>query len=164
MLRLTLIRHAKSSWADESLDDFERPLNERGRRDAPRMAERVLRELGKPDRIVSSPALRALSTARIFAEQLGVNHDSLLILPRIYEASAQTLLQLVRSFADHEKHVMMFGHNPGFTELAQSLAACAFSEMPTCAVVQIEVDCARWSEISEHSGRMRYYAYPKQAS
>lgn len=162
MLRLTLVRHAKSSWADHKLEDFERPLNDRGRRDAPRMAARAGEALGTPDRIVTSPALRALSTARVFAEALGVAHDSLVILPSIYEASAQTLLDLIRGFADSDTHVMLFGHNPGLSELAHLLAARHFDELPTCAVAQLELDRARWREVGAGCGRLTYYGTPKQ--
>ncbi|SEQ69572.1 phosphohistidine phosphatase [Solimonas aquatica] len=162
MLRLTLIRHAKSSWADDSLDDFERPLNERGRRDAPRMAALAQRELETPARLVTSPALRAISTARVFAETLGIPHDSLLVLPGIYEASGDALLKLLRGMDDCDQHLMLFGHNPGLSELAHYLAPCSFSELPTCAVAHLELDRARWRELGEHCGHLAYYVTPKQ--
>lgn len=162
MRLLTLVRHAKSSWDDPTLDDFERPLNERGRRDAPRMAAHVLRSLGRPDRMVSSPAVRALSTAQVFAEACGIETDALRRQPRIYEASADTLLRLVRAFSDNDRHVMMFGHNPGFTELAHRLARCSFDDMPTCAVAQIGFDAKSWLDVDERGGTLRFYAYPKQ--
>jgi phosphohistidine phosphatase len=162
MRLLTLIRHAKSSWDHPALDDFERPLNERGQRDAPRMAAYVLRSLGRPDCIVSSPAVRALSTALVFAEVCGIGADALSRQPRIYEASAETLLRLVRAFSDDDRHVMMFGHNPGFSELAHRLARCSFDDMPTCAVAQISFDSKSWLDVDERSGTLRFYAYPKQ--
>jgi phosphohistidine phosphatase len=162
MRLLTLIRHAKSSWDNPALHDFNRPLNERGQRDAPRMAAHVLRSLGRPDRMVSSPAVRALSTARAFAEVFGSDADALNRQPRIYEASAETLLRVVRAFSDDDRHVMMFGHNPGFTELAHRLARCSFDDMPTCAVAQIGFDAKSWLDVDERSGTLRFYAYPKQ--
>ena len=162
MRLLTLVRHAKSSWDYPELTDFERPLNERGRRDAPRMAAYVARLIGRPDRIVTSPALRALSTARIFAEVLGVAEHELTIQPRIYEASVGTLLMQVQLLDDADHHVMLFGHNPGFTDLAHALARCSFDDMPTCAVVQLGFDVKCWSDVNERSGSERHYAYPKQ--
>ncbi len=162
MRLLTLIRHAKSSWDNASLEDFDRPLNERGRHDAPRMAAHVLRSLGRPDRIVSSPAVRALTTAQVFAETCGIGVDAMTLEPRIYEASAETLLQTVRALNDEDRHVMLFGHNPGFTELAHRLARCSFDDMPTCAVAQIGFDAKSWLDVGERGGTLRFYAWPKQ--
>jgi len=162
MRLLTLVRHAKSSWDYPELSDFERPLNDRGRRDAPRMASHVARQLGAPDRILSSPAVRALSTARLFADALGMDAATVSIQPRIYEASVETLLTLVQLLDDTDTHVMLFGHNPGFTDLAHALARCSFDDMPTCAVVQLGFEADTWSDVAERSGVERHYAYPKQ--
>jgi phosphohistidine phosphatase len=162
MRLVTLVRHAKSSWDYPELSDFERPLNERGRRDAPRMAARVPDTLGLPDRLVTSPALRAITTARYFLDVLQLPEERLVVQPQIYEASDETLLALVRRFDDGDTHVMMFGHNPGFTELAHALAPCPFDDLPTCAIVQIEFAARRWSDIGERGGRVRHYFYPKQ--
>ncbi|MFA5940296.1 MAG: histidine phosphatase family protein [Sinimarinibacterium sp.] len=159
---LTLVRHAKSSWDHPSLDDFERPLNERGQRDTPRMAEWVKRALGVPDRLVSSPAARAITTARTFAEVFGIPPDRIVEQPRVYEASAETLLGLVQRFDERDRHVMLFGHNPGLTELAHLLARCSFDDLPTCAVVQIGFDVKQWSDADERGGTQRFYAFPKQ--
>jgi phosphohistidine phosphatase len=162
MLLLTLVRHAKSSWDNPALGDFDRPLNERGERDAPRMAVHVRRTLGVPDRILSSPAIRALSTARVFADALGQRAVAIDLRPRIYEASSDSLLSLVQNLDDADRHVMLFGHNPGFTDLAHRLARCSFDDMPTCAVVQIGFDVKAWSDADERGGTLRFYAYPKQ--
>lgn len=159
---LTLVRHAKSSWDHPTIDDFERPLNERGQRDAPRMAEQVKRALGVPDRLVSSPAVRAITTARVFAETFGLAPTEVDEQARIYEASAETLLDIVRLFDDRHRHVMLFGHNPGLTELAHGLARCSFDDLPTCAVVQIGFDVKLWSDVGEGAGTQRFYAFPKQ--
>lgn len=162
MRLLTLVRHAKSSWDHPELSDFDRPLNDRGRRDAPRMAAHAKRALGKPDRIVSSPALRALTTAQVFAGVLGIPESDIAIEPRIYEAAPERLLTLVQSLDDDDRHVMLFGHNPGFSELAHLLARCSFDDLPTCAVVQLGFDSKLWSEVGERGGVQRFYAFPKQ--
>lgn len=162
MRLLTLIRHAKSSWDHPELSDFERPLNERGRRDAPRMAALIGKSLGRPDRLVTSPALRAITTARVFAATLGIDEYALQVQPRIYEATDATLLKLVCGLDDGDRHVMMFGHNPGFSELAHRLARCAFDDMPTCAVVQIELAVKVWQDTHAGCGNLRHYLYPKQ--
>lgn len=161
MRLLTLVRHAKSSWADADLSDFERPLNERGRRDAPRMAAYLRDRLGVPDRLVSSPACRAISTARVFAQTFGIADDAIVIEARIYEASPATLLRLVSGLDDRDRHVMLFGHNPGFSELAQALAHCPFDQLPTCAAVQIELPDDNWRDAGTRPGRVQLFAYPK---
>ena len=104
MKTLTIIRHAKSSWEQEGLSDFERPLNERGRRDAPVMAARLKQAVGQPELLVSSPALRAITTARVFADVLGISKDSIQLQSRIYEASVGTLLQIIQGFDDQYSH------------------------------------------------------------
>ncbi|SFF33710.1 phosphohistidine phosphatase [Fontimonas thermophila] len=162
MRLLTLVRHAKSSWDDPTCVDFARPLNERGRRDAPRMATHVLRALGRPDRLISSPALRALTTAQIFAETFSIPQHAIVCEPRIYEAAPETLLGLVQWLDDADRHVMLFGHNPGLSELAHLLARCSFDDLPTCGVVQIGFDSTRWCDIDERAGTQRFYAFPKQ--
>jgi phosphohistidine phosphatase len=161
MLRLTLVRHAKSSWDDPEASDFERPLNARGKRDAPVMALRVSALRRLPDRVVSSPALRAISTARVFADRLGVAEDDIVLDRRIYDASRQTLIQVVRSLPPESRHPILFGHNPGFSELSHWLATCSFDEMPTCAVASFELQVAEWREVGPGCGRLARYLYPK---
>ncbi|TAJ50874.1 MAG: hypothetical protein EPN60_10710 [Nevskiaceae bacterium] len=161
MRLLTLIRHAKSSWDYPDLTDFERPLNDRGRRDAPRMAQRLSRNCKPPLLLLSSPATRAVTTARLFAETLGVDFDSLLIEPRIYEASRKTLLEVIGDLPDRSAQVLLFGHNPGLSELAHTLANCPFDEMPTCAVVQLQLDLGNWAKVGPGCGRLLHYWFPK---
>lgn len=161
MLRLTLVRHAKSSWNDSALSDFQRPLNERGRRDAPAMAQRVRTLNCQPDRLVSSPARRAISTARTFAAILGMNDEGIELSPAIYEATPTTLLNLVRRLDSSSGHAMLFGHNPGFSEIARLLASCPFHEMPTCAVTSLELQADAWSDVGPGCGRLAYYLFPK---
>ena len=161
MLRLTLVRHAKSSWDHPGMRDFERPLNARGLRDAPVMAVRVAELRRLPDRLVSSPALRAISTARVFAARLGVPEDGIALEPRIYDASRRTLAEVVRELDPGSRHAMLFGHNPGFSELANWLATCPFDEMPTCAIASLELQVGAWRELGAGCGRLAGYLYPK---
>jgi phosphohistidine phosphatase len=160
--RLTLIRHAKSSWDYAELSDFERPLNARGRRDAPAMARRLAAELERPLRLVASPALRAITTAHAFAGELGLPHTAIRIEPRIYEATRGTLLGIAQELDDADTHVLLFGHNPGFTELAQLLAACPFAEMPTCSATTLGFELKHWRELQPHSGTVLRYEFPKK--
>lgn len=164
MLRLTLVRHAKSSWSSPGQKDFDRPLNERGYRDLPLMAERV-RQLGRlPDRLVSSPALRALTTARGFAEVLGRLPDEVELRSAIYDASVETLFDVVRALPAATRNVMLFGHNPGFSEFANALATCPFEQMPTCAVASLELQIGQWRELGPGCGRLAQFLYPKDGT
>ena len=162
MLILTLVRHAKSSRDYPELSDFERPLNPRGRKEAPLIAARLRKADVKPDLLVSSPATRAVTTARLFAEELNLHLDEILLNPHIYEASAWTLLHLVRGLAPEFEDVMLFGHNPGISRFAQDLAKCPFDEMPTCAAVRIELPARAWSLVAPGSGKVLRYDTPRQ--
>lgn len=161
MKRLTLVRHAKSDWDDPALHDHERPLNARGQRDAPAMGRRFAAECATRPRLVASSARRAWSTACCFAEALSMDESMIIREPRIYEATPGTLLALVNAFDDHERHVLMFGHNPGFSDFARLLAPVPFTEMPTAAICDLEFDAMRWGEIGPGDGRLLRYLYPK---
>ena len=160
MLVLTLIRHAKSSWDYPELSDFERPLTKRGRRDAPALATRLRKAGIKPDQLVSSPATRAITTARLFAAELNMAFDDIQLNPHIYEASAWTLMHMVRSFPELDDEVMLFGHNPGISQFARELAQCPFDEMPTCAAVRIGLDVKSWAGVSNGCGQILRYDIP----
>jgi len=163
--RLTLVRHAKSSWSDGVLSDFERPLNARGLWDAPTMARRfaadLQRETASKVRLVSSPALRALTTAQIFADTLNIPHSEMVLQEKIYEAMPGTLLEIVRAFDDADCHVLMFGHNPGFSDLARLLADCPFLEMPTCAIAHLRFGLRTWRKLNPGDGELLRYDAPK---
>lgn len=164
MRRLTLVRHAKSAWDDPGLADFDRPLNARGQRDAPVMAQRLAALPRPPERLVSSPAVRALSTARVFAAALGVAESEVALEPAIYDASVGALMQVVRRLNPDLRHVLLFGHNPGFSQLARRLATCPFEEIPTCAIVSLELSIDAWTEADSGCGRLAYYLYPKDGA
>ena len=162
MKELFLLRHAKSSWDDPDLADFDRPLNHRGKEDAPKMGER-LRKMGiLPDLIVASPAKRAKKTAKIVAEKLGYDVERIVWDERIYEASPQTLLYLVCQLPDDVKKVMIVGHNPGFTMLANILGDIAIDNIPTAGVVGIAFDTKTWDEACRMKGHTLFFEYPKK--
>jgi phosphohistidine phosphatase len=162
MRSLILIRHAKSSWDNAALDDFDRPLNDRGRRDAPVMAQRFAHSVESPLQLVSSPALRAASTAAVFAEALNVAPAVIRYEPAIYEASVGTLMEIVRHLDDAQANAALFGHNPGLSDFCHALARCDFSEMPTCAVARIDFDIERWTDVAPKRGRLMAYSFPKE--
>jgi len=141
---LFLVRHAKASRDDPSLADRDRPLNKRGLNDAPAMGKRLHKQT--IDRIVSSPALRALTTAQLFADELGIARRSIVIDERIYATSADELLALIHELDDGHGCVMLFGHNPEFSELAARLAGRDV-DMPTCAVARLRFDAASWADV-----------------
>lgn len=161
MKRLTLIRHAKSSWNYPELSDFERPLNGRGRRDAPAMALRALEAVGLPDLWLSSPASRAITTARIFADALALPTDVLLDA-RIYDADVDRLMEVVKTLPAQSEHAWLFGHNPGFTEFSQWLSREAPAHMPTCSVVGHRLDIEHWASLTPGCGALACFVYPKQ--
>ena len=162
MKTLYLIRHAKSSWDDSSQTDFERPLNDRGEHDAPIIAKALLDKKIKPDLIVSSPAVRALSTAKIFAKVLHYESENILEEERIYEATMRELTEVVREIPDDVKCVMLFGHNPGISNFVNLLGDQFVTDMPTCAVTGLELKINSWKETERHCGKIILFEYPKK--
>lgn len=162
MKRLVLIRHAKSSWNEPGLADFERSLNERGERDAPRMGKRLHKRGLAPDLVVSSPARRALTTAQIIAAAIDYPVAAIRTIDAIYEASLETLLGVVRDIPDSHHEVVLFGHNPGITMFANALAAVDIDNVPTCGVATIELEVDSWSAVEYGSGRLLDFDYPKK--
>jgi phosphohistidine phosphatase len=146
MKTLFLVRHAKSSWDDPALADKDRPLNDRGKRDAPKMGERLAKAGAKPDLILSSPAKRALTTAEIIARKLGYKRKNIVVDDRLYAVESEVLLEVIRRLDDGAECVMLFGHNPELTELAHRLSS-KISHMPTCAVAELTFDVKSWKRI-----------------
>jgi len=162
MKRLTLVRHAKSDWSLAGQADWDRPLNKRGQRDAPDMARRLRSRRLKPDLILASPAVRALTTATIMARELKVPAASLRQDERLYLASPADLLAVVRELGGTSKHVMVFGHNPGLTECANRLSAGEhIDNLPTCGVFTATFDLADWHRLDWGSGQEAEFDYPK---
>jgi phosphohistidine phosphatase len=158
---LYLVRHAKSSWKDFSLADIDRPLNKRGRRSAPDMGERMMTQGHIPELIISSPANRARSTARIIAEQLGYDPAAIEIEDRLYFSGTLRMRQVIEGLDDSYGKVMLVGHNPAMTHLMNNLAGSDVDNMPTCAVAVIGFDMASWAELDSVDGYLIGYDYPK---
>lgn len=161
MKQLFIIRHAKSDWGDFNLKDFDRPLNHRGYKNAPEMVERLVLKSIKPDVIVSSPALRALTTAKYFASGWKMNAEQLKLNPSIYEAGTQTLLKIINGFDDQFDKIALFGHNPGLTNLLNYLTGEYIANMPTCSIAIIEFPFDEWKLISGNTGKLVMFDYPK---
>ncbi len=162
MKRLYLIRHAKSSWDDPTLSDFERPLNKRGQRDALFMGQRLHTYHVSPDIMITSPAKRAWTTAQIIAENIEYSRQQILLKNTIYDASIKTLLHVIRQFPDSAGQVMLFGHNPGLTILTESLTDTVVDNIPTCGIFCIDFDTACWKEVHVGNGKKVFFDYPKK--
>lgn len=164
MKQLLLVRHGKSDWGNQHISDFERPLNPRGLRNAPEMARRILDSDQVPDLIISSPALRAITTATHFTQVWSKPAGQIKQEKRIYEANVKTLLDLVNKVDNTYQRVAIFGHNPGFTDFANYLSDADIYNIPTCGTVLIEFPFEDWQQVSHHTGSLLKFDYPKSAS
>jgi phosphohistidine phosphatase len=162
MKTIWLIRHAKSSWKDLSLNDFDRPLNSRGKRDAPFMGKR-LHSLGfMPDNVFSSPAKRARLTAMEICRSILFPVENIQLEQRIYGAGTSDLLHLINTQEDNTNTVCIFGHNPTLTDFSNYLSSDNISTIPTCGIVEISFETDYWSEISRDLGKLVRFDYPKR--
>lgn len=162
MRTLTLIRHAKSSWKDTALNDFDRPLNKRGLQNAPLMG-RLLKQQGVIfDLMVASPAARALETARLIAATIGYPEDNLRQEDGMYDAGVNQLIALIHALPAEAHEVALVGHNPGMTGLCNYLTGETIDNLPTCAVAGIAFDLDSWQAVWRDSGRLIRYEYPRK--
>lgn len=161
MKTLLIIRHAKSSWDSTDRNDFDRPLNDRGKRDAPVMARRLIKAGLTIDRFVSSPAKRARQTAEFFAEAFGKKEKEIQFIPELYHAALETFKSVVAGLDDQNDTVALFSHNPGITAFANILSSVKVDNMPTCAVFAVKSPAAHWSEFFSASPHFWFFDYPK---
>lgn len=161
MKTLLLIRHAKSDWNDPSLPDFDRPLNERGKRDAPAMGQRLLDKEVKIDAFISSPAKRARKTAELIAGEYDVKKDKIILVEELYHAEPSAFMDVISKMDDDYKHIAIFSHNPGITEFANQLADVRIDNMPTCSIFAIKIDSKHWKDFSEADKHFWFFDYPK---
>ncbi len=160
MKTLLIIRHAKSSWGNPNFQDFDRPLNNRGERDAPFMAKLISNKSIKPDVIVSSPANRAYATAIEFAKAFGYPEKKINMDKGIYSHGQGHILSILRNLASNINTICIFGHNPDLTYLATYLSGQLFDNVPTCGVVCIDFDVDVWGDIDNQNGTLRFFEYP----
>jgi phosphohistidine phosphatase len=161
MKALTIIRHAKSSWQYAGMDDVDRPLNHRGRRDAPRMGRQMARRGLAPDCFLSSPANRAITTARAIAEQIGFPGQGILEIPRLYDADVTDLVEVVRTQQSGHAHVALVAHNPGCTDLLRYLTGQNFDSIPTCAVAHTSLAIDDWQNLRARCATLRFLDVPR---
>jgi phosphohistidine phosphatase len=161
MKTLYLVRHAKSSWDKPGLADADRPLNERGKRDAPEMGRRLAARGVDPDALLSSPAKRARSTARRIAEAMDRPKDSVRCDERLYVFSDAPLLEFVRALDEALQRPMLFGHNPAMTDLANRLGDTTIDNIPTCGVVCLALNVDSWNNVASGCGHCEFFDTPK---
>lgn len=160
--RLTLVRHAKADTSLPGQQDWDRVLDRRGQQDAPEMARRLRARKLKPDLVLSSPAVRALSTASIMARELKVHADRIAQDERLYLADPKRIVEVVRELGGNAQHVMVFAHNPGITDCANKLSAGEqIDTLPTCGVFTACFAVSDWSQLDWASGLEAEFDYPR---
>jgi len=159
---LYLVRHAKSSWKEAHLSDIDRPLNERGKRDAPFMGKLLYEKGIEPDVLISSPAKRTKMTALAFAEALDYPKSRIKINPKVYEAGVLDLFQVIHHWNNDLDSVMLFGHNLSYTDFANVYAKPNLDNVPTTGIVAIEFNVMKWEEVTAENGEVLFFEYPKK--
>jgi phosphohistidine phosphatase len=160
MKTLLLIRHAKSSWDQPGLSDFDRPLNERGKKDAPLMAKRVKEKGIELDHLISSPAKRARKTAKYFAEEFGFKKDDIKLVEELYEATQAEFFHTIKDINDKYNNVALFSHNPGLTDFVSSLTNVRVDNMPTCSVFALQIKTGNWKDFVNAEKNFLFFDYP----
>jgi phosphohistidine phosphatase len=164
MKTLYIVRHAKSDWEIEGIADYERPLSGKGIKDAHHKTALLTEKEKGVDLIISSHAFRALNTAVIFAKLLDLPFNKISISEAIYGSDEMELLKLIQKIDDKYSSVMLFGHNPEFTELSRLIALSEFEKIPTSGIVCIECDVQSWKNIAPGKGNVRFYDFSKAKS
>ena len=164
MKTLFLVRHARAASQEPKTQDIDRQLTKKGRKDAQRMAKKIRKSASAPQLIISSPAKRALKTARIFANEFNYAADAIVLNGTIYEhpegAGEAALLETIRSIEDQYQSVMIVGHDPLLTNLAKFLQRSFKEELPVCSVAEFEFPFDSWSQVARWKGKIKFFDYP----
>ncbi|MBS1597138.1 MAG: histidine phosphatase family protein [Bacteroidetes bacterium] len=161
MKTVLLVRHAKSSWDDASVKDFDRTLNERGKKNAPEMAARIVKRKIDIGLLISSPAKRAKTTAILFGKEFKMNEADILFDKDLYHAEPSVFFNIISNIDDKYKSIAVFAHNPGITEFANLLTAMRIDNIPTCGVFAIAVEIERWNDFNKGKKNFLFFDYPK---
>jgi phosphohistidine phosphatase len=161
MKSVIIIRHAKSSWDNIGESDFDRPLNDRGKEDAPRMAKRLLEREVSIDAFISSSAKRARKTAALFIKEFNGNKEDILLVPELYLAGPDAFFDAIAKAPASANTIALFGHNPGITEFANDLTDVRIDDMPTCAIFAVKADIKEWAEFKDAPKQYWFFDYPK---
>jgi phosphohistidine phosphatase len=158
---LLLVRHAKSDWGNPALEDFERPLNDRGKKDAPAMAKRLLNKKVSIDIMFSSPAKRAAKTAKAFADVYDLKKSRLQFYEELYMAGPADFLAVIEKADDTFESMAVFSHNPGITGFANELTNARIDNIPTCGVFAIKINTDSWKDFRNAAKEFWFFDYPK---
>ena len=161
MKHLLLVRHAKSSWDDFGIKDSDRPLNERGKKDAPKMAKRLLKRDIMIDAFISSPAKRARKTAEAFLKAYDGNKDQIIFIEDLYLAGPSTFEKVIKNTNDRYHTIAIFSHNEGITEFANSLTETRTDNIPTCGVFAVKIKSRHWNDFADAKKEFWFFDYPK---
>lgn len=161
MKELYLLRHAKSSWDSPANTDHERPLNRRGLNDAPEMAARLATRGDLPNKIICSSAVRAQTTAALIAEGIGYKLADLKIEANAYSFSADDVIEQIKSLDSQYESVMLVGHNPAYTIVANLFSPEPISNVSTCGLVKLVSESSQWQQLEPANTRLVYFDYPK---
>lgn len=163
MKHIFFVRHAKSSWDNHNLADHDRPLNQRGKKDAPKMAMRLVGIGVAPDGILTSTAKRARATAKVFREACGLSKKQVIKDKRLYHAMPNGIEERIRALPEDWNTVLVFGHNPGYTDLANKLRHDSrIDNVPTCGIVGASSDIDSWEDFSLSEAKRTTFMYPKE--
>jgi len=161
MKSVIIIRHAKSSWDNDGESDFDRPLNDRGKDDAPKMAKRLLERNVTIDAFISSSAKRARKTAALFIKEYNGEKDEIILVPELYLAGPNAFYDAIAQAPASAKTIALFGHNPGITEFANELTDVRIDDMPTCAIFAVKADIKNWTDFKDAEKQYWFFDYPK---
>jgi phosphohistidine phosphatase len=159
--QIFIIRHAKSSWAEIGQRDFDRPLNERGVRDAPEMARRLIQRNYKIDLFVSSEANRALMTTKLMMKEMKMTDEKLIVIPELYHAPPSVILSSIQQCDNRHHTIAIVCHNPGITYFANMIEGLAIDNVPTCGILALQAEVNKWEDISIKNLRFEFFDYPK---
>jgi phosphohistidine phosphatase len=157
-----LVRHAKSSWKHPELSDSERPLNKRGKHDAPFMGRLLKQREEIPELMISSPAKRALSTAKLFADEFKYPKNKIRVSDKLYMAGIMDFFDVIEDTEKLIKRIMVFSHNPGITDLLNYLSGSNIENVPTSGTARIDFDTGSWKDIKKAKGELKFLISPKK--
>ena len=160
MKKLIIIRHSKSSWKDLSLGDFHRPLNKRGKKDGPIMANFLSKKISKICYLHSSDSVRTFETSKFFTERIKL--DKIKYDDSLYHSSSSSILNMIRNYSDNLSSVMIIAHNPGLTNLINDITNIYLDNLPTTGLAEIDFSCLKWNDISSKNSNLIQLKFPKQ--
>jgi phosphohistidine phosphatase len=161
MKSLIIARHAKSSWDLSTPNDFDRTLNDRGKKDAPAAAKRLFKKGIKIDAFISSPAVRAKKTAKYFMEEYGRDKSELILIPELYEAPTSVFFDVIRNLNDAYQHVIIFAHNPAVTAFVNTLTDVQIDNIPTTGLFGVQSQINEWKDFRDAPREFWFFDYPK---